>query len=317
MGALEDAVRTALRTCLSVQPDDFVLILTDEVCRDIALVIREVAKEIQPETLLLEYASRAHDGQEPPLGVAEIMREMDVVVAATTRSISHTEARRRACKAGARIATLPGITAETLERCLNTDVDAIAERIREIARGLQGRSEIHVTSEAGTDLRFSMEGSRVFQDTGMIRQPGDFGNLPSGKASLAPAEGSARGDLVIDGSILGRLLAQEPVRARIEGGRCVEAQGGEAAARLTALFEQHGEQARNLAEFGIGANDSAILTGNTLEDEKVLGNVHFAFGNNRSLGGTVDVPVHIVGVVIRPKVTADGRTLLVDGAVRL
>ena len=272
--------------------------------------------KVRGDAALLEYTARTHDGQEPPMGVSEIMREMDVVLAVTAKSISHTDARRRACKAGARIATLPGVTADTLERCLTADVDAIAQRVRELAKSLQGRSEVHITSEAGTDLRFSMEGSRVFQDTGMIRQPGDFGNLPAGKVSVAPAEGSARGDLLIDGSMFGRLLGDEPIRIRIEGGRCVSVEGGAGAADLTTLFEEHGDEARNLGEFGIGAHDTAQLAGNMLEDEKVLGTVHVAFGNNVTLGGSVDVPVHVIGVASSPKVTVDGRTLMTDGAIK-
>ena len=41
-----------------------------------------------------------------------------------------------------------------------------------------------------------------------------------------------------------------------------------------------------MAEFGIGTNDKAILTGVILEDEKVMGTIHIAFGDNKSMGGT-------------------------------
>jgi leucyl aminopeptidase (aminopeptidase T) len=317
MSALTDAARIAMVKCLAVQPEDIVLILTDEICRDIGLVFRDVALTLEAETLLLEYRSRTRDAEEPPIGVAEVMREMDVVLAPTAKSISHTEARRRASKAGARIATMPGVSAETLERCLNANVDEIAQRVREMARALHGRSEVHVTSDAGTDLRFSIEGSRVFQDTGMIRQPGDFGNLPAGKVSLAPVEGSARGNLVIDGSMFGKRRSEAPIRMRIEGGRVVPLEEAPASPELADLFDTHGEPARNLAEFGVGAHDRAVLTGSTLEDEKVLGTVHFALGSNRSLGGSVDAPVHEVGVVASPKVTVDGRTFLDAGALKL
>ena len=151
----------------------------------------------------------------------------------------------------------------------------------------------------------------------MIRQPGDYGNLPAGKVALGPAEGSARGDLVINGSMCGHLLADAPVKLRIEGGRVISAEGGEAAAALNALFDEHGDEARTLAEFGIGAHDTAELHGNALEDEKVLGTVHLGFGNNRSLGGKIDVPAYEVGVIVGVKVTVDGRTLLEDAELKL
>jgi leucyl aminopeptidase (aminopeptidase T) len=317
MSAVKEAAQIALTRCLAVESGDYVLILADEICRDVGLSFRDVSESLDAETLYLEYRSRGHHGEEPPIGVGEIMREMDVVIAVTAKSISHTDARRRACKAGARIATMPGVTPEVLEHCLNVDVDALAQRVRDVAKSMHGRSEVHITSELGTDLRFSMEGSRAHQDTGMIRQPGDFGNLPAGKVSIAPVEGSARGDLVVDGSLLGHLLTDEPVRIRVEGGKAVSIEGGEAAAELTKLFEEHGEVARNLAAFGIGVHEGAQLTGNALEDEKVQGAVHLAFGDNRSLGGNVEVPVHEVCVLRAPKVTLDGRTLVEGGEINV
>ncbi len=39
-----------------------------------------------------------------------------------------------------------------------------------------------------------------------------------------------------------------------------------------------------VAELGIGTNEAAILNGIILEDEKVYGTVHIAFGTNTSLG---------------------------------
>ena len=44
------------------------------------------------------------------------------------------------------------------------------------------------------------------------------------------------------------------------------------------LLTAHGEDGTSLAELGIGTNEKAILTGNLLEDEKILGTAHVAFG---------------------------------------
>ena len=58
------------------------------------------------------------------------------------------------------------------------------------------------------------------------------------------------------------------------------------------LLTAHGEDGTNLAELGIGTNEKAILTGNILEDEKILGTAHVAFGASAAIGGKVQVPVH-------------------------
>jgi len=40
-------------------------------------------------------------------------------------------------------------------------------------------------------------------------------------------------------------------------------------------------------------NRCATISGNVLGDEKAGGTVHVAFGNNVSMGRTVDVPLHV------------------------
>lgn len=42
---------------------------------------------------------------------------------------------------------------------------------------------------------------------------------------------------------------------------------------------------QNIAEFAVGINNKAIVTGNVLEDEKA--GFHFAFGRSDHLGGTI------------------------------
>ena len=96
-------------------------------------------------------------------------------------------------------------------------------------------------------------------------------------------------------------------------GHATEITGGESAARLVALLEPHGKDARTVAEFGIGTNDKAILTGVILEDEKVMGTIHIAFGDNRSMGGSVRVASHLDGLVKQPSVWFDDRQVMKDG----
>ena len=55
------------------------------------------------------------------------------------------------------------------------------------------------------------------------------------------------------------------------------------------------------------------LTGNVLEDEKILGTCHVAFGASAGIGGVVQVPIHIDCVVLRPTVAIDGEAIVRDG----
>ena len=51
------------------------------------------------------------------------------------------------------------------------------------------------------------------------------------------------------------------------------------------------------------------------EDEKILVTAHVAFGASAAIGGTVQVPVHLDCVVMKPDVTVDGKPVVRDGAL--
>ena len=98
----------------------------------------------------------------------------------------------------------------------------------------------------------------------------------------------------------------------MEGGRLTDATG-EAGEPLMALLTEHGPEATTVAELGIGSNEKAILSGNVLEDEKILGTAHVAFCASAAIGGTVQVPVHLDCVVTKPDVALDGEPIVRAG----
>jgi leucyl aminopeptidase (aminopeptidase T) len=63
----------------------------------------------------------------------------------------------------------------------------------------------------------------------------------------------------------------------------------------------------------VGTNDKATLTGMVLEDEKILGTVHVAFGASAGIGGTVSVPIHLDVVVVEPTLEIGGARVLERG----
>jgi leucyl aminopeptidase (aminopeptidase T) len=48
------------------------------------------------------------------------------------------------------------------------------------------------------------------------------------------------------------------------------------------------------------------LVGSVLLDEKAAGTVHIAIGDDASIGGDVNAPLHLDGIVREPTVYADG-----------
>jgi leucyl aminopeptidase (aminopeptidase T) len=314
---LYEAAQTAVRDCLAVQPRERVLVVTDEPCRQIGYALREAARDVGGEVLLIEMTPRSSNGEEPPNEVAVLMGMVDVVLCPTSKSLTHTDARRAATERGARIATLPGITEEVMVRCMSADYNRIAQRTDRLCRLLEEAETVRVTTPRGTDIRMPIGGRTPLASSGLLKERGQWCNLPTGEAYVAPVEGGSEGIVVVDGSMAGIGLIRTPIHITVEAGYATTIEGGDEARQLLALFEPHGHEARNLAEFGIGTNDRAILTGVILEDEKVMGTVHIAFGDNMSMGGSVRVASHLDGLLRSPTVWLDDRVLVAAGAFRL
>jgi leucyl aminopeptidase (aminopeptidase T) len=289
MSELQRAVETVVGPCLGVEQGEDVVIVVDRTTERLGAALRDAAANLGAEPVVTVMEPRDVDGQEPPAAVAAALAAARVFIAPTLRSLSHTRARKAASDAGARGATLPGVTEDMLARLMACDFPTMAARSRRVAELLTNAEEAHVTCPRGTDLTLDLGGRDAIADDGDLSADGAFGNLPCGEGFISPLAGQ--------GTILAATLAtlglpEERVRLTVENGRLTEA-AGDWGARWTALMDAAGTQGRNLAELGVGTNERATLTGNILEDEKMLGTVHVAFGASAGIGGTVSVPVHL------------------------
>ena len=307
------AARIAVKDCMEVRAGETVTIITDENKRNIGVALWQAAKELGAEAVLAEMTPRSRNGDEPPAPIAALMAASSVVLCPTTISVTHTEARRQACARGARIATLPGITEDMMIRCLSADYQAIAARSRKLSDELQRGDLVRVTSPAGTDITLRRGDRYPKPDTGLYHEAGNSGNLPAGETFFAPIEGSAQGHIVFEAAVAGIGKLQQTIHIVVRDGMAVEITGGSEAQKLNELVDSVGADGRNLAELGIGTNDQAQITGVILEDEKVMGTVHFALGDNKSMGGTVAVSSHLDGLILQPTVYVDGRMIMEVG----
>ncbi len=309
---LDIAVRTVVRQCMGVSPGEDVLVVCNPVTEEIGALMRIEAQGDGADATLAVISERDSAAAEPPRAVAAAMAAADVVLAPTIQSLSHTAARKAASEAGVRIGTLPGVTEEMLIRLMTGDLDEIRRRGWAVVTMLNGGSEVRITCRHGSDFRIGLEGRLGIVDAGELSNRGAFGNLPCGEGFIAPIEGSGEGTLVVDGSIAGVGLLETPVSLTVRGGHLTDATGT-AGATLMELLTAHGPDGTNVAELGIGTNEEAILTGNILEDEKILGTAHVAFGASAAIGGTVQVPVHLDCVALEPTVEVDGETIVSGG----
>lgn len=254
-------------------------------------------------------------GTEPPADVAASMLESALVVGITSKSMAHTTARVRACERGARYLSLPEYDWDVLQHpALRIDYKACAARAKVVADRLTAAETIRVVSPGGTDITLNARGRLANFCPGYVDDRHKLGSPPDIESNISPVEDDSEGVVVIDGSIaypgFGRMTS--PVTLRVSKGRIVAFEGDAAVVQsLEALFARYPDNARVLAEFGIGFNPEAKLCGNMLMDEGCYGAFHFGFGSNATVGGKNSVPFHVDFVFYANEFWADGQRVSV------
>lgn len=265
------------------------------------------------------FLSTGQNGAEPPLEVAAQMKSADVVVIITSFSLTHTDARLEACKAGARVASMPRFVPEMFHPGgpMDTDYKAIERLSQQISNLLTPARQVHITCPAGTDIIFSIEGRPGQVDAGIYTKSGAWGNLPAGEAYCVPLEGTAEGEIHVTPGWYAALT--DPLTLLFEKGSLKKIHGGgDVGVELGKILRPATEaepytSRRNLAELGIGTNPNASLVDITLEAEKIKGTIHLAVGDNSHMGGLVNTDYHQDFIIPKANLTLDGRPLMQDG----
>ncbi len=338
---IRKAVVNMFKTNMGLKPGETVLVVTDypekehwstydlSLLEDIvsrsllARTVYDIAREEFGENKVdfLTYPLTGRHGAEPPSFVGDEMSKYNVVVAITSFSLSHTNAREKATESGARLASMPGFTADMFlpDGPMAADYSWVSSFSRKIAEYLQGSKKIRVVTDYGTDIEFSVEGRKFDVDDGIYDKPGSWGNLPAGEVFIAPVEGTANGKIVVLKGWYPRL--EEDMILTVENGLVVKIEGGGGVGdyfRETLGLEPKVEDElhrarRNIAEFGIGTNPKAKRPDNVLEAEKILGTIHIAIGDNSHFGGRVEADLHEDFIIPEPTVYVDGRLFMEKG----
>jgi len=334
---IQAGVLNMLRVNMGVQPGERILVAgdppafgnwtvmgSDELERMLersllAKAVAEIAAAQLPQNPVEFYAypAVARSGAEPIAELGERMAAADVVIAITNRSLSHTDARQNACRAGARVASMPGFMVRMFEPQgpMNADYHEVERLSLPVARRLTQATQAVVRSSAGTDIRMSLAGREAIADTGLFVSRGSFGNLPAGESFIAPLEGTAEGQIVVEPGWARGLT--EPMTIRFEHGLVSAISGGGSIGdNLRKLLGFMGGELvmerRNVAELGVGTNPMAKASESTLEAEKVMGTVHIAIGDNAHIGGAVTADLHMDFVLPRTELLLDGESVMAN-----
>jgi len=304
--SLRRPAETAVKQCMDLRPGESCAVVTDDKRKAIGEALYRVASEITDDTVFVRYPPGTQHGEEPPRPVAGAMAAADVVLAPTTKSLTHTEARSDANAAGARVATLPGITEGVFLMGLDADYEAIEAHCEDVLAQVDGAEEIRVTTPQGTDITFGLGGREWYLDTGIVHEAGEMSNLPAGEVFIAPE--TADGTFVVDGTMRPHgKLDGELLRFEVADGTVTDISDPDIREQVETAAEEVGEDAYNLAELGIGTNVAVTeLVGSVLLDEKAGGTVHIAIGDDHAIGGDTHAPIHLDGILTEPTVYADG-----------
>jgi leucyl aminopeptidase (aminopeptidase T) len=308
--SLRDAAETAITQCLALEETESCCIVTDDKRREIGEALYEVASQVTDDATIVRFPPGASHGAEPPEPVAAAMAGADVFLAPTTKSLSHTRARGEANEAGARGATLPGITEEVFTTGLQADYETIARHCEDVLEQVEGADEIRVTSPQGTDVTFEPGDREWHDDTGIVHEAGGFSNLPAGEVFVSPE--TADGTYVVDGTMMphGLLEKGQTLEFDVEDGQVTRISDDDIRQQVEEAAEEVGDAAYNLAELGIGTNVAVTeLVGSVLLDEKAGGTVHIAIGDDAGIGGDTEAPIHFDGILREPTVYADGEVV--------
>ena len=305
-----------VKTNLAVSAGEKFIIITDMETYPIGHAFFNAGLEADAETVLTIIKERTRHGEEPPEPVAKAWETSSVYIVPTKYSLTHTQARKAANKAGARGATMPGITVSMFKAgAITADYSKVSQLCEKMGSLMDKASRVRLTSDAGTDITMSIKERTVGRDTGMLLNPGDSGNLPAGEVWAVPEEGSAEGTLVFDGSIASVGVLKNKVTVTVQDGFATKITGGREATKFDALLSAvKKREAYSIAELGMGCNPNARLIGIVLEDEKVYGTVHVALGDNSTLGGNVQAGIHLDGIILKPNLFLDGKLAIEKGA---
>jgi leucyl aminopeptidase (aminopeptidase T) len=281
--------RSAVRTCLRIQPGEKVTLITDRVTEEIAASIARELEDLGCRWngfVLEELAPRPLTGM--PAAVLEDMETSDVSIFAVQVQQNELGSRMQMTdvvnRRHMRHAHMVNITAQIMREGMRADYDKVDRLSQQVLDRVRQAKRIRATTAAGTDITADMNpGYKWFKTSGIISRE-KWGNLPGGECFTSPGE--VNGTFVVDG-VVGDwlcarygLLESSPLTIEIAANRIVRCSSQDKNLEQDFWSYTHtDENSDRVGEFAIGTNIGVQrVIGNILQDEKFPG-IHIAFGN--------------------------------------
>lgn len=313
---LSEGAKKIVEVCAGVKPGETVLIVTDKNRPfSVASALAGAADAIGAKVNVLITPPLRLPGEEPGSIVAAALKESDVVFAATTQTLGHSDSLRKALKGGIRCLALTECTEHTLmSGAIEADFSKLRPLVDFVKYRFDSAKKVHVKAPGGTDIQLDISDRKASTCSGICHNAGEMIGIPDVEVYIAPNEDKSEGKLVVDASFSTIGLIEYPVCIIIEKGTITSIDGDKEAKQLMDLLDSTNYAAsRVIAEFAIGLNPKGKIRGNIIEDEGVYGTGHFALGNNIGFGGLNAAPIHLDMVYRKPTILFDGQIFMEDG----
>jgi 2,5-dihydroxypyridine 5,6-dioxygenase len=201
-------------------------------------------------------------------------------------------------------------------------------RVKAAAERLSKAKEMHVTSAAGTDVRFQLGQFPTIAEYGFVDEPGRWDHWPSGFPLTWANEGEAEGTIVLErGDILlpMKSFVQDRVHIKIEKGFVTSITGGLDAEILSDYMASYNDpDAYAMSHIGWGLQPRARWFTLGLYDREATigmdarayeGNFLFSFGPNNEVGGSRTTACHIDIPARHCTIALDGEEVVRAGRV--
>ncbi len=300
---------------LAIKSNEKVCILADtEQSQAILETLAIAVRYAGAKPVLVTMLPTGMGGVEPPDIAAAAISAADASILLVGYALTHTRAIRSSLKKGGRFCNLRDVNDEMMT---HGGVTADYIKVKEVTENLKAlldkAMKARITTDEGTDVTLSLRKRKAMALSGFATQPGQISGLPDGEAAIAPVEATAEGRVVNPYLVekIGRV--QEPFDLEIVDGEVKTLKGGSEATQLLNLIQKEGKKARNIGEFAIGTNPECRVHSVARELKKRLGTAHIAVGDNVTLGGKVDCPLHIDLLFLEPTIELDGIMILKKG----
>lgn len=305
---LREAAFKILKKSIRLKKGEKVTLVTDRKNDPIFNALRKEVLEMGGKLTVASITSnREHSSPIPK--IKDVLIQSDVIIAPTTKSISHSpETRLARTRYGARVASMPGITPSLFLKAAKADVRKIKKLNFYLYGLLRKARRLNVSTPSGTSMEINVRKGQHFHldDYGDISKGGVINNIPFGEVCIFISDAS--GKVVIDAS----RVAKRGSTVYLKEGKI--AKWNRRANSFVKYLGEVGECALRIVEFGIGTNPKHKRPiGNILHDEKILGSCHIAFGG----GGHIRrCPIHEDVILMAPTIWADGHRIMENGKVK-